>query len=150
MTTKDGTAVRVIHKPLNTPMATPRATAARMATRPGTPARTLSTAITPAANPLRAPTDRSISPISRTRTTPTAMVPVAAIWSVRLVRLAGLMKFSFIDPNTSQMIASAAKTGRKLRSFDLPRPAVTVDLRARSRPVAPAEMAVMRGSVRSG
>src|SRR4051812_44429807 len=71
--------------PLKRPISAPVRSPARMASSGLQPCFTLSTAITPAASPLTAPTDRSISPSSRTSTTPTEIVPIAAIWSARFV-----------------------------------------------------------------
>ena len=90
MTTIDGILNRVIQRPCTRPIAVPVRTAATTATGPGRPIFTLSTAITPAQRPLTMPTVRSISPSSRTNTTPTAIVPTAAICSARLTRLNGL------------------------------------------------------------
>jgi len=71
---------------------------------------TLSTAVTAAARPLTAPTDRSISPSSSTSTTPTEIVPMAAIWRVRLVRLIAVRKRSLASAKIVQMIASTMST----------------------------------------
>ena len=40
-------------------------------------------------------TERSISPISSTKTTPIAIVATAAIWRIRLVKFRGVRKLSF-------------------------------------------------------
>ena len=90
VTTNDGIRNLVIHSPWNRPIAMPANRAAPTATGPGTPIVTFSTAMTAEARPLTMPTVRSISPSSRTKTTPTAIVPVAALWSARLVRLNGV------------------------------------------------------------
>ena len=45
-----------------------------------------------AQKPLTAPTDRSISPSSKTIVTPTEIVPTGTIWIIRLVRLTGVRK----------------------------------------------------------
>jgi hypothetical protein len=82
-------------KPLNKPIAVPVRRPATIASSGLQPFFTVSTAITPAASPLTAPTERSISPSSRTSTTPTEIVPTAAIWRVRLVRFTADRKRSF-------------------------------------------------------
>ena len=94
MTTNDGTRKKVTKKPWKRPTPRPTSSAARIAAQPGQSFLTLSTAITEAARPLTMPTDRSISPSSSTRTTPVAMIPSPAIWSIRLVRLPAVRKFS--------------------------------------------------------
>ena len=65
--------------PLKKPIAAPTPRPARIPRIGAQPCWTLSTAITPAARPLTAPTERSISPSSRTSTTPIEIVAVAAI-----------------------------------------------------------------------
>ncbi len=65
-----------------------------MAAHPTQSCLVFSTAMTAAARPPTTPTERSISPSSSTSTTPTAMMPTAVIWSMRLVRLPAVRKFS--------------------------------------------------------
>ena len=90
VTTNAGIRNLVIHRPWKRPMATPTTSADPTAIGPGTPIVTLRTAITADASPLTMPTVKSISPSSSTNTTPTAIVPVAALWSARFVRLNGV------------------------------------------------------------
>src|SRR3954463_9449379 len=60
--------------------------------------------------PATAPTDRSISPSSSTRTTPTEIVPMAAICSVRLTRFCAVRNESFAMAKITQMTASVIRT----------------------------------------
>ena len=112
MTTNDGTRSLVIHAPWNAPMARPTAIAAAIDGHAVQPCLTLSTAIDAAANPLTAPTERSISPSSRTSTMPTEIVPMAAICSMRLVRLTGDRNRSFRIWKTIQMTTMPSSTGQ--------------------------------------
>ena len=65
-----------------------------MAAHPTQSCLTFSTAMMDAARPPTTPTERSISPSSSTSTTPVATMPTAVIWSMRLVRLPEVRKFS--------------------------------------------------------
>ena len=95
VTTNDGMPKRVNQLPWNTPTSVPVKTPASTASGAGTFMFTDSTAITAAHSPLTMPTERSISPSSRTSTTPTEMVPTAAIWIDRFTRLNESRKMPF-------------------------------------------------------
>ena len=117
VTTNDGMPKRVIHVPWNAPIAAPTRRAIATAAGPGMPIFVLSTAMIAAHRPLTMPTVRSISPSSRTKTTPTAMVPTAAICSARLTRFSGLKKAPWVAyQKRPQMIASPTMTGTWPRS----------------------------------
>ena len=60
-------------------MTAPASMAAAIATSAGQPLLTMTTARIAADRPLTEPTERSISPSSRTSTMPSAMMPVAAL-----------------------------------------------------------------------
>ncbi len=75
VTTNAGTPTLAKKKPCRAPMAMPAAMAISTASQSLTPLVTLSTAQTAAPTPATEPTDRSISPSSRTKTMPTAMMP---------------------------------------------------------------------------
>jgi hypothetical protein len=49
------------------------------------------------ARPLTNPTDRSISPMRRTKTTPNAIVAVPAAWMIRLLKFVALTKLGFLE-----------------------------------------------------
>ena len=119
VTTNEGTPNWVTMKPLKKPIATPTPSPAKIASTGDQPCWTLSTAITPAARPLTAPTERSISPSSRTSTTPIEIVAIAAICSVRLERLTALRKRSLAIWKIVQMTAIPSSTRTEARS---PRP----------------------------
>lgn len=72
--------------------------------------------MTAAVKPLTAATERSISPSSSTITTPTAIVPVAAICSIRFVTLSGERKRSFSEKKIAQMMTMPISTGNEPRS----------------------------------
>ena len=110
VTTNDGMPNAVTMKPLNRPIAVPTSRPSTIANAGSTPSFTDSTAITAAARPETAPTDRSISPSSSTRTTPIEIVATAAICSVRLVRLIAERKRSFAIWKIVQMTAMPKMT----------------------------------------
>ena len=116
VTTNDGTPNRVTMKPLNAPIATPTASPAPIPRTGAQPCWTLSTAITPAARPLTAPTERSISPSSRTSTTPIEIVAVAAICRVRLERLTADRNRSLAIWKIVQITAIPSNTRTEARS----------------------------------
>ena len=116
VTTKDGMPKRVKRAPWSAPIATPATMAAAIAVYGLHPCWTFSTAITAAARPLTAPTDRSISPSRRTKTTPTEIRPTAVIWRKRLVRFSAVRKWLFSSWNTSQISPSTMKTRSEARS----------------------------------
>ena len=141
VTTNEGTRKRVIQTPWRSPMPAPARTPTPTARAPGRPALTLSTAMTAAQSPLTAPTDRSISPSSRTSTTPTEIVPMAAIWRTRLVRLRGVRKLPFSDWKTMAIRISAATTGSEpISPWETRRPNPS------RVPASPGRSAISRGS----
>ena len=79
MTTNDGIPKVVTMKPLKQPITVPTRSPRTIASAGSRPSLTEVTAITAAARPETAPTDRSISPSSRTKTTPIEIVATAAI-----------------------------------------------------------------------
>jgi len=119
VTTNDGIPKAVTMNPLKSPIARPTPSPAKIPRSGGKPCWTLRTAITPAASPLTAPTERSISPSSRTSTTPIEIVAVAAICSVRLERLTAERKRSFAIWKIVQITAIPTSTRTEPRS---PRP----------------------------
>ena len=110
VTTNEGIPNTVAKKPLKRPISAPTASPAAIASTGSRPSLTVSTAMHPAAKPLTAPTDRSISPRSNTRTTPIEIVATAAIWRVRLVRLIALRKRSLAIWKIVQMTAIEIST----------------------------------------
>ncbi len=92
MTTNEGTRNRLMIVPWISPIRRPTTSAPAMATYHGSPCSTDSRAMTTAATPLTNPTDRSISPRSRTKTMPMAMTVICAICRSRLTKLRGLRK----------------------------------------------------------
>ncbi|CAM5558595.1 hypothetical protein STANM309S_06514 [Streptomyces tanashiensis] len=76
MTTNAGTPTFAKKKPWMSPTAAPPTRATSSASHWFMPFRTLSTAKMAAHRPLTDPTERSISPSSRTKTIPTAIMPV--------------------------------------------------------------------------
>ena len=66
--------------------------------------------------PLTAPTERSISPRSRTRTTPTEIRPTAVICSTRFVRLTAVRKRLSWDWKMIQIRAMTRMTRTSARS----------------------------------
>ena len=129
VTTNDGIPNVVTMKPLKSPIAVPTSRPRTIANAGSTPSLTESTAITAAARPETAPTDRSISPSSSTRTTPIEIVATAAIWRVRFVRLTALRNRSFATWKIVQMIAMPSRTRTEPSSP-----------RASLRSIAPGEM----------
>ncbi len=97
VTTNAGTLARAKEKPWRVPTAVPASTATMTASHSGTPWFTFSTAKTAAARPLTEPTERSIWPISSTKTMPTAIRPVPTMSTLRLDRFRGERKFSLRD-----------------------------------------------------
>jgi hypothetical protein len=77
VTTNDGMPKKVLKKPLINPIAVPASRPTRIASAGDQPCWTVSTAMIPAHRPLTAPIERSISPSSRTSTTPIEMIPMA-------------------------------------------------------------------------
>ena len=82
--------------------------ASRRSSRPG---RSSSAVRTPA-TPDTKPTDRSISPSSRTKTMPIAMIANAAPCTMRLTMLPAVRKRSFWTWKTTQMTSSPRMIGR--------------------------------------
>lgn len=76
VTAKAGTPMRAKTKPWMAPATVPVRTDSSRASHSFIPCVTLSTAKVAPATPLTEPTDRSISPSSRTKTIPTAIMPV--------------------------------------------------------------------------
>ena len=76
MTTKEGMPTFVMSSPWNVPIARPAATAMMIAgiAPIALPSSSSSSAVMTPATPLTKPTDRSISPSSRTNTTPMPIV----------------------------------------------------------------------------
>jgi hypothetical protein len=110
VTTKLGIPNFVEMKPWNIPIAVPHAIARRTAVTGDQPCLTLSTAAIEAHRPETAPTDRSISPSSRTSTTPTEIRPTAVIWSERLTMLTADRKRLSWAWKMIQTIASRIRT----------------------------------------
>jgi hypothetical protein len=79
VTTNAGTPTLAKKKPWRPPMHSPETMAMTTASQSLRPCVTLSTAHTAAPTPATEPTDRSISPSSRTKTMPVAMMPVPAM-----------------------------------------------------------------------
>ena len=116
VTTKDGTPNWVTMKPLKAPIAQPIRSAAMIPRSGDQPCWTESTAMTAAARPLTAPTERSISPRSRTSTTPIEIVAIAAICRVRFERLTALRKRSLAIWKIVQISAIPRITRTEARS----------------------------------
>ena len=105
VTTNEGIPNVVTMKPVKSPIAAPVASPATIASSGDHPCWTLSTAITEAASPLTAPTERSISPSSSTRTTPIEIVATPVIWSTRFERLTAVRKRSLASWKMIQITA---------------------------------------------
>ena len=97
-------------------MLAPTPTPAMIAGTGAQPCLTLSTATIAAQTPDTAPTDRSISPSSRTSTTPTEISATAVICSDRLTMLVELRKRLSCDWKITQTIASRTSTRSDPRS----------------------------------
>ena len=116
VTTNEGIPSRVDKVPCSRPIVAPTARPARIAGHAPQPDLTERVAVTAAARPLTAPTERSISPSSSTSTTPTEIVPTAAIWRARLVRLTAVRKRSLAIVKIVQMTTSTSTTRSEPRS----------------------------------
>ena len=116
VTTNDGMSKRVKRNPCSIPIATPATIAAAIAVYGDQPCLTLSTAMIDAQRPLTAPTERSISPSSRTSTMPTEIRPTAVIWRARLVRFVAVRKRLSWTWKMIQIAARAMTTRASARS----------------------------------
>ena len=99
VTTKLGTPIFANQKPCSKPMAAPAPSAAASATAVDVwlPSGTKSVAAITPPMPLTKPIDRSISPSSRTNTTPMPMTMTADACAMRLTKLPAVRKCEFRD-----------------------------------------------------
>src|SRR6056297_584921 len=98
---------------MSNPIPTPR----RMATGIGSPTSTTILAMNTAATPEVAATDRSISPVRRTKTSPSAIIPVTVDWISRLLRLRLVRKTSDCVAKKRNSATSPSATGTKRNSL---------------------------------
>jgi hypothetical protein len=112
VTTNAGTPSLAKIDPWNRPIAAPMSSTRIVARISGMPWRTDITASDAAATPATEATDRSISPSSRTRTTPTLMMPVEAICNVMLDRFCAVRNRLFSDWKTIQITIRPMMTGQ--------------------------------------
>ena len=87
VTTKDGMPRRATRTPMSRPITVPVSRPRTSATGHAMPHDAMATASTAAAVPAVKPADRSISPSSRTNTSPIARTMIAADWFSRLAKL---------------------------------------------------------------
>ena len=80
-------------KPCTSPTTVTAANAAGIVKNQGHPRSRKIRVMTTPPTALTKPIERSISPSSRTKTTPMAMVAIPAIWTIRLTKLTGVRKF---------------------------------------------------------
>ncbi len=99
VTTKDGIPIFATSSPIRVPITAPVTSAATMDRYHGQLCSVSRTARTAAHTPLAYPADRSISPSSRTNTSPIAMAITAAPWASRLAKLTA-------DRNAGRAIAN--------------------------------------------
>ncbi len=113
VTTKEGRPILVMIVPCSTPMPAQARSAAGIAAYQGQPWAGLarSAMITPP-RPATNPTERSISPRSRTKTCPIASRLKTAAWTSRLTRLPAVRKFESRDWNRIEIRIIPAMTGR--------------------------------------
>ena len=86
-------------------------TIAGMAPNSLEPSGSMSSAVSTPPTPLTKPTDRSISPSSRTKTMPMPMTAKAAIWTMRLTKFPAVRKRSFWDWKTIAMMIRPTMIG---------------------------------------
>src|SRR5919109_1029954 len=113
VTTNDGTPAFVITSACSSPMVVVQSSATPIAAhhgQPGSSGRRRSV-ITTAPTALTNPTDRSISPISRTKTIPIAIVATAAIWRSRFVKFRSVRKLSSRSENVTTMATRPTMIG---------------------------------------
>jgi hypothetical protein len=113
VTTKEGTPAFVITRACTKPIAVVHRSAARMAAhqgQPGSSGRSRSVITTPPTALTKA-TDRSISPIRSTNTTPIAIVAIAVICSSRFVKLRSVRNVSSSRPKISTITPSPTMIG---------------------------------------
>jgi len=100
VTTNDGTPMIATKLPWKRPISAVTITAMTIATIPFAsklPSGNVSFATTTPAMPDTYPIERSISPSSRTKTTPMAIVVTPAICTIRFVKLPAVRKFEFCE-----------------------------------------------------
>ena len=118
VTTNDGTPTYATIDPCTPPIAAQTATAITIARMPFSwcplPG-SWSSATTSAPMPARYPIDRSISPSSRTKTTPKASIAVPAIWLIRFVKLTAVKKFVAVSPKRTTTRISPTMIGAEPR-----------------------------------
>jgi hypothetical protein len=113
VTTKDGTPAFVTMTPCSSPIPVVQISPAAMAShqgQPGSSGRRSKVMMTPPTALTKA-TERSISAISRTKTTPIAMIAIGAVCRMRFVKLREVRNTSFFTPNVTKMITSATMIG---------------------------------------
>ena len=103
------------------------------------PCLTLSTAITPAASPLTAPTERSISPSSRTNTTPTEIVPIGRDLQRQVGQVDGREEAVVLQAGRSSRSPRSRSAPGRSRARPEPRRVITL---SRPSPLAPRVRAV--------
>ncbi len=116
VTAKAGAPILAKKKPWIAPMAAPLTTATRTASHSFIPCVTERTAKSAPETPLTEPTERSISPSSRTKMMPTAIMPVATIVTAMLLMFSAERKFEFRPWKIEQMITRPITTGSEPRS----------------------------------
>ncbi len=115
MTAKAGTPIRAKMKPWIAPATVPVRIASTRASISFMPCVMFSTANVAPATPLTEPTDRSISPSSRTKTMPTAIMPVPTIATDMSEKLP-VRKLPFRLVKMAQMTRRPTTTGMEPRS----------------------------------
>lgn len=116
VTANAGTPTRAKKKPWMAPATLPVRMARTSASHSAMPCVTASTAKVAPATPLTEPTDRSISPSSRTKTIPTAIMPVPTMATEMSERLPAVRKFEFRLAKIAQMMIRPMTTGIEPRS----------------------------------
>lgn len=116
MTAKAGAPIRAKKKPWIAPITAPLTMATTIASHSFMPWVTLSTATRAPETPLTEPTERSISPSSRTKMMPTAIMPVATIVVAMSLMFFAERNSEFMLWKTMAMIARPTTTGMEPRS----------------------------------
>ena len=124
VTTNDGTPTFATKVPCAAPITATTASAARMQAQPGQfcPSGSCSSAAVSAAMPLKNPIERSISAISRTKTTPNAIIVTPAICRMTFTKFDAVKKFVAVKLKYATMRISPTTTGRTPRFPDLTLP----------------------------
>ena len=113
VTTKEGTPAFVITSACTKPIAVVMRRAAGTASHHGQPGSSgrRSIVMTTPPTALTKATERSISPMSSTKTTPIAIVAIAAVWRRRFVKLRSVRNVSSRSPKVTTMIPSPTIRG---------------------------------------